>query len=434
MLTTEIIAKKRDGLELSKEDIETFIEGYARGDIPDYQAAAWLMAVYLNGMSRREVIDLTEAMARSGEMLDLSDVAPFVVDKHSTGGVGDKTTLVVAPLVASLGVPVAKMSGRGLGFTGGTIDKLESIPGFRCDLSPEAFREHLQRYGIVLSGQTMNLAPADGKLYALRDVTATVSSLPLIASSIMSKKLAAGAHGIVLDVKVGCGAFMKDQGQAEELARMMMDIGRDSGRRMAAVISNMDQPLGDAVGNALEVREAVQTLRREGPTDFLEHCLVVAAQMLLVGGRVTSPGAAREELERALNKGEALEKFRQWVEVQGGDPRVADAPDTVLPQAPLKATVRASLSGWVAALDALEIGWCAMRLGAGRAVKGQEVNHAVGLVFHRKLGDEVRRGDRLCTIHASSEGQIAEARASIAAAYRFSDEPVEVPELILRVL
>lgn len=437
MLATEIIAKKRDGLELSDEELQEFIGGYTRGDIPDYQAAAWLMAVYLRSMTLREIVSLTSIMAQSGQVLDLNDIAPFIVDKHSTGGVGDKTTLVIAPLVASTGLPVGKMSGRGLGFTGGTIDKLESIPGFRCNLTSEEFRDHLRRYGIVVSGQTGDLAPGDGKLYALRDVTATVPSIPLIASSIMSKKIASGSNGIVLDVKLGLGAFMKTLEEAESLTRVMLGIGQGTGRKMAAVISNMDQPLGNAVGNALEVIEAIETLQGEGPADFVEHCLVVSSQMLLIAGHAESLESAQEILQDALNNGSALDMFSRWIESQGGDIRVIDDPHNVLPKAKFVHAAQSPRSGWISSLNALEIGLAALQLGAGRAVKGQPVDHAVGIVLHHKIGDKVDIGDSLYTIHSSyglRSNRLREIEDKIQSAYRFSDTFVPSPPLILRIL
>ena len=313
MRAVDIIAKKRDGLLLSAEEIDFFVQGFTKGEIPDYQASAWAMAVLLKGMSRQETIDLTMSMARSGETLDLGHTAPLVVDKHSTGGVGDKTTLAVAPMVACLGLPVGKMSGRGLGFSGGTLDKLESIPGFRVDLSIEEFLANLKKHGIVVAGQTADLAPADGKLYALRDVTATVPSLPLIASSIMSKKIAGGANAIVLDVKTGSGAFMKSVEEALALGKIMTEIGEGVGRRVTVIISDMNQPLGKAVGNALEVREAIETLRGGGPEDFREHCLVVAAHMLVLGEKAPDVNVGRRMLVEAIETGRALAKFREWI-------------------------------------------------------------------------------------------------------------------------
>jgi pyrimidine-nucleoside phosphorylase len=436
MPAIDIIARKRDGHELSADELELFVTGYTRGAIPDYQASAWLMAVYLRGMSLPEIVHLTSVMAHSGEVLDLSDIAPFVVDKHSTGGVGDKTTLVVAPLVASLGVPVAKMSGRGLGFTGGTIDKLESIPGFSCDLMPAAFRDHLQRYGIVLSGQSAGLAPADGKFYALRDVTATVSSVPLIASSIMSKKIASGANGIVLDVKVGAGAFMKTIEDARSLSRVMLEIGRGLQRKMAAVISDMNQPLGSAVGNALEVIEAVETLRGGGPEDFREHCLAVAAEMCIMGRKAGDESSARAPLVDSLDSGRALQTFRRWIESQGGDGRVADDPAGILPRADVVRTVAAphSASGWIAGLNAMDVGLSVLQLGAGRVAKGQSIDHAVGIVLHRKVGDEVKAGEPLFTIYARDESKADEAERAVTEAYRFRDAPVAKPAPILEIL
>ena len=327
MHATDVIARKRNGAELSQEEIEFFIQEYTRGEIPDYQAAAWLMAVYLRGMTDRETHDLTLAMAHSGDVLDLKDVAPLVVDKHSTGGVGDKVSLVVTPLVAACGLPVAKMTGRGLGFSGGTVDKLESIPGYRTDLSKAELKAQLGEIGIVLTGQTADLAPADLKLYALRDATATVESIPLIVSSIMSKKIAAGADAIVLDVKMGNGAFMKTLEDAEDLAKAMVLMGGQIGRRVVALISDMNQPLGWAVGNALEIREAINTLHEGGPADLREHCLVVAAEMLMLSGKATDTNAALTLALETLASGAAWHKFRDMVEAQGGDVHYVDEPE-----------------------------------------------------------------------------------------------------------
>ncbi|MFQ6058374.1 MAG: pyrimidine-nucleoside phosphorylase [Anaerolineae bacterium] len=433
MRAVDIIAKKRDGLPLTKEEIEFFIQGFTRGEIPDYQAAAWLMAVVLKGMDKRETTDLTLAMAHSGQVLDLSSVAPFVVDKHSTGGVGDKTTLAAAPMVAATGLPVGKMSGRGLGFSGGTLDKLESIPGFNVNLSTEQFLDNLARYGLVVAGQSADLAPADGKLYALRDVTATVESLPLIASSIMSKKIAAGAYAIVLDVKVGRGAFMKTEEEAVALARIMVDIGQGVGRKVAAVISDMNQPLGRAVGNALEVQEAIETLKGAGPEDFLEHCLVVATQMLLLAGKCADSEEGRAMLLEALRSGRALEKLGDLIEGQGGDQRVLDDP-ALLPQARIVEELRAPQAGYVAALDAMEVGLAAVELGAGRAVKGAPIDHAVGIVLHRKIGDYVEKGESLLAIHTNDRARLEAARERLLAAYEWSDVPVEPPPLIHQII
>jgi len=433
MRAVDIIAKKRDGLALTSEEIAFFVEGLTTGAIPDYQVAAWAMAVLLRGMTEQETVDLTLAMVRSGKTLDLSSVASWVVDKHSTGGVGDKTTLMVAPWVASLGLPVAKMSGRGLSFSGGTLDKLESIPGFEVNLSTERFLENVRRYGIALTGQTVDLAPADGKLYALRDVTATVPSLPLIASSIMSKKIAGGANAIVLDVKVGRGAFMETLDQARALAQLMLRIGHNVGRRVTAVLSDMSQPLGLAVGNALEVREAVEALRGAGPADFVEHCRVVAGEMLLLGGLATDPAEARAKLQRALEDGRALAKFAAWVQAQGGDPRIVEDP-SLLPQAPVVETVAAPRSGYIAALDAREVGLTAVDLGAGRVRKGDPIDHAVGIVLAAKVGARVEAGQPLFTLHARTEASAAAARERLLAAYTWSEEPVAPPPLVYEIL
>lgn len=423
MRAVDIIIKKRDRLELSREEIEFFIQGFTRGDIPDYQAAAWAMAVLLNGMTPRETTDLTLAMAHSGAVLDLSDVVELAVDKHSSGGVGDKTTLVVLPVVAACGLPVGKMSGRGLGFSGGTLDKMESIPGYRCNLTTEEFKRQLKEVGIVLTGQSLDLAPADGKLYALRDVTGTVPSIPLIASSIMSKKIAAGAQAIVLDVKVGLGAFMQTLEEARTLAGLMVDIGRLAGRETVALLSDMNQPLGHAVGNALEVREAIETLRGGGPADFREHCLHVAAHLLLLGRRAADLEAARRLAEQAMASGAAFEKFRLLVRAQGGDVSFVDEPEK-LPRARLIETVEAERSGYLSQVHARLFGEAAVLLGGGRAKKGDPIDHAVGLVVHVKVGDRVERGQPLYTIHASQSERLTAARQTLQAAFGWSDSPV----------
>lgn len=433
MNAVDIIARKRDGRELSDEEIGFFVDGYTRGDIHDYQASAWCMAVYLQGMTHAEVTSLTLHMANSGDILDLHDIAPFVVDKHSTGGVGDKTTLVAAPLVASHGLPVGKMSGRGLGYSGGTIDKLESIRGFKASLSTEEFMAMLARYGIVVSGQSADLAPADGKFYALRDVTATVSSLPLIAASIMSKKIAAGADGIVLDVKVGRGAFMKTEADAVALAELMVDIGQGVGRRVAAVIADMDQPLGNAVGNALEVKEAIDTLHGTGPADFRQHCLTVAGKMVELAGKAPSLDAAKHTLAHALDDGTAWAKFVEWISAQGGDPAVLYHPK-LLPQAPIVEVVPSPRTGFIAEVNAVEVGKASVMLGGGRIKKGDPIDHSVGIVCHAKVGDPVMEGDPLLTIHASSEERLAGARDRLLAAVGWSDEPVTKPPPIRRII
>lgn len=432
MHAVDVIRKKRDGDELSREEIEFFIRRYTADQIPDYQAAAWLMALFIQGMSETEIHDLTLAMAHSGETLDLTDLCPttdsgeplLVVDKHSTGGVGDKVSLVLAPLVAGCGVPMAKMTGRGLGFTGGTVDKLESIPGYRTDLSVEAFRAQLAEIGVVLTGQTVDLAPADRKLYALRDATATVESIPLIVSSIMSKKLAAGADAIVLDVKVGSGAFMETEEEAEALARGLVRLGRQAGREVVALIADMNQPLGWAVGNALEVREAIDTLRDAGPPGLREHCLTVAAEMLRLSGRAESLDTARTLARETLASGAAWQKFRDMVEAQGGDVTCIDDPQR-LPQAPMVEPVPASRSGYLAGLDAAAVGLAVVELGGGREQKGQPIDHSVGVIVHHKVGDLVQEGHRLFTVHANDDEKLEAARQRVLAAHKFSDEPVE---------
>ncbi len=433
MRAVDLIEKKKRGGEHTPEELDWLIGAYMRGEVPDYQIAAWLMAVWFRGMTSAETAALTMAMVRSGERLDLSSVAPFVVDKHSTGGVGDKTSLAVVPLVAACGVPVAKMSGRGLGFSGGTLDKLESIPGLTVDLSRERFLEQVRRHGLVIAGQSADLAPADGKLYALRDVTATVDSIPLIASSVMSKKIAAGAHGVVLDVKVGRGAFMKDLAAARTLAEEMTRIGRAAGMRTVAVLSSMEQPLGRAVGNALEVREAIETLRGHGPPDFVELCFTVGGEMLIMARRAGSPEEARALLQQAIASGAGLAKLREMVQAQGGDPAVIDDPDR-LPRARLVEPVAAPQDGYLAAINAEEIGLAAVQMGAGRAVKGQPIDHAVGLVFHAKVGDRLRRGDPICELHLNDAARLEPVRQRVLAACTWSEAPVSPPPLILGII
>jgi pyrimidine-nucleoside phosphorylase len=433
MRAVDIIAKKRDGQTLTEEEIKFFVEGYTGGKIPDYQASAWCMAVFLQGMSNAEATALTLHMAHSGDVLDLHHIAPFVVDKHSTGGVGDKTSLVVAPLVACQGLPVGKMSGRGLGFSGGTIDKLESIRGFRVSLTTKEFMETLARHGIVLSGQSADLAPADGKFYALRDVTATVESLPLIAASIMSKKIAAGADAIVLDVKVGQGAFMKTEAEAEALAILMVEIGRGVGRRVAAVIADMNQPLGQAVGNALEVKEAIETLQGGGPEDFREHCLVVGGKMVELAGKAPDLETAKAILARSLNDGTAWAKFVEWITAQGGDPAVL-GDTTLLPQAALVETVPAPRDGFIAAIDAAEVGKTGVMLGGGRTQKGDPIDYSVGVVHHAKVGDEISQGAPLLTIHANNSNLMAATQERLLAAIQWSERPVSPPPHIRKII
>ncbi len=433
MHAVDIIAKKRDGGKLTAEEIDFFVQGYTRGEIPDYQAAAWLMAVFLQGMSRDETVALTMSMARSGQMLNLKDIAPLVVDKHSTGGVGDKTTLFVGPMVAATGLPVGKMSGRALGFSGGTLDKLESIPGFRSDLSTAEFLAQLQAVGLVVCGQSADLAPADGKFYALRDVTATVPALPLIASSIMSKKLASGAEAIVLDVKVGSGAFMHTEEDAVALAQTMVDVGYSVGRRVTAIVSDMSQPLGHAVGNALEVKEAIDALHGGGPQDFIQHCLAVAEQMVILGGKASDAEEARRLLLETVRSGRAWAKFRQFIAAQGGDVTVVDDP-AQLPQAAIVEELPAPRGGYIAAINAAEVGQASMGLGAGRAKKGDPIDHAVGVVLRAKVGDRVEAGQPLLDIHANDAARLAEAREQLSSAYAWSDTPVDEPPLIRRII
>jgi len=433
MRAVDIIIKKRDGGELSEAEIEFFVQGLTSGEIPDYQVAAWAMSVFYQGMTSRETTYLTLAMAHSGEVLDLSDTVPLAVDKHSTGGVGDKVTLVVEPLVASCGVPVGKMSGRGLSFSGGTIDKLESIPGFRTSLSTEEFKRQLKDIGVVLTGQSANLAPADGKLYALRDVTGTVNSTPLIASSVMSKKIAGGAQAIVLDVKMGSGAFMPDLKSAVHLARAMVAIGQHAQRRVVAVVSDMNQPLGHAVGNALEVKEAIATLHGGGPDDFREHCLEVGGYLLVLAGKARSPAVARQQLEQALGNGAAWDKFRQLVMAQGGEVAAVDDPGR-LPAAPLVEEVASPKTGYLAQVDALKIGLSAVDLGAGRAKKGDPIDHAVGLMVYHKVGDRVQKGEPLFAVHASDAAHLAAARQRVLAAHRFTPHRVKPLPLFYEVL
>jgi pyrimidine-nucleoside phosphorylase len=423
MRAVDIIIKKRDRQELTDAEIDFFVRGFTSGEIPDYQAAAWAMAVLLNGMSNHETTALTLTMARSGAMLDLSDVVDIAVDKHSSGGVGDKTTLAVLPIVAACGLPCGKMSGRGLGFSGGTLDKLESIPGYRVDLTTEEFKTQLKEIGIVLTGQSLDLAPADGKFYALRDVTGTVPATPLIASSIMSKKLASGAQAIVLDVKAGNGAFMPTVESARKLAEAMTAIGQLAGRQVTALIADMNQPLGEAVGNALEVIEAVRALHGSGPEDFMEHCLHLSAHMLLLGKRVESLENGRAMAQKAIQDGSAFAKFCQLVVAQGGDVSYVENLEK-LPAAPVQIVVESPRSGYVAEVHARIIGETAVILGAGRAQKGDQIDHAVGFLIHKKVGQPVEKGEPLFSIHARDQSQAEQVRQDILNAFSFSDEPV----------
>lgn len=402
MRMVDIIEKKRDGKELTTQEISFFIEGYTKGDIPDYQASALAMAIYFQDMNDRERADLTRAMVNSGDTIDLSGIDGIKVDKHSTGGVGDTTTLVLAPLVASLGIPVAKMSGRGLGHTGGTIDKLESVKGFHVELTKEQFIDLVNRDKVAVMGQSGNLTPADKKLYALRDVTGTVNSIPLIASSIMSKKIAAGADAIVLDVKTGDGAFMKTEKDAEELAHAMVRIGNHVGRKTIAIISDMSQPLGFAIGNALEVKEAIETLQGKGPQDLTDLVLTLGSQMVILAKKAETTQEAKAMLREAITNGKAIAKFKEFLQNQGGDASVVD--DTAkLPQAKYQIELPAKKSGYVSRMVADEIGVASMLLGAGRATKEDTIDLAVGIVLHKKVGDKVSEGESLLTIHSNRE-------------------------------
>ena len=435
MRAVDLITRKRDGQELSREAITEFVNGYVSGAIPDYQAAAWLMAVYFRGMTSAETAHLTEAMAFSGATLDLHDVASFIIDTHSSGGVGDKTTLVVGPIVASLGVPVGKRSGRGLSFSGGTIDKLESIPGLTTGLSIEQFKQQLGAIGLVVAGQTHELAPADGKLYALRDVTGTVPSLPLIASSIMSKKVAAGADAIVLDVKAGHGAFMETVEEAITLAELMVRLGTQLGRRMTALIGDMSQPLGLACGNALEVVEAIAALHGRGPDDFRVHCVDVAAEMLLLADRARDEVEAKRLAAAALDNGTAWAKFREFVAAQGGDLACIDD-FRRLPTAPIIAPLVAPQDGFVSAVDAREVGYTVVDLGGGRVRKGEPIDPAVGVVLscEGKVGHRISAGQPLMWVHARTQAACDAALERLQGACSVGPVPVPAPPLIYRVI
>nr|WP_068129540.1 pyrimidine-nucleoside phosphorylase [Nosocomiicoccus ampullae] len=427
----DIITKKRDNIELSKEEIKSFVQGYTNGDIPDYQASSLLMAIFLNGMTEDEVATLTMEMVESGDQIDLSGIEGFKVDKHSTGGVGDTTTLVLAPLVAAVGVPVPKMSGRGLGHTGGTVDKLEAMEGFHVELSQEEFIDLVNKQKLALVGQSGNLTPADKLIYALRDVTGTVNSIPLIASSIMSKKIAAGADGIVLDVKVGDGAFMKNEKDAEALAHTMVQIGNNVGRNTMAVISSMEEPLGYAIGNALEVIEAIETLKGKGPEDLTELSLVLGSQMVVLGGGANSLEEARGLLEKAIEDGSALEKFRQLIVSQGGNGDVIDD-YSLLPTAEYTIEVKSDKAGYVTQIESENMGIAASILGAGRETKESEIDLAVGIVLEEKVGDKVEVGDTLAVIHSNKEN-VDDVISRVKDCYTFGEEEVH-PILIKKVI
>lgn len=431
MRMVDLIVKKQQGKELTKEEINFVISGFTNGTIPDYQMSAFAMAVYFQDMTDNERMEMTMAMAESGDQIDLSAIEGIKVDKHSTGGVGDTTTLVLAPLVASAGVPVAKMSGRGLGHTGGTIDKLESVPGFHVEISEEKFMELVNKNKVAVVGQSGDLTPADKKIYALRDVTGTVNSLPLIASSIMSKKIASGADAIVLDVKVGAGAFMKTPEDAEKLARAMVSIGNLAGRKTMAIISDMSQPLGRAVGNTLEVEEAIETLKGNGPKDLEELCLVLGAQMVYLGGGAESLEDAKALLKEKLTNGEALEQFKIFLEAQDGNPNVVED-YSLMPQASITKDVKATESGYITEITADDIGVAAMKLGAGRETQESVIDLAAGLMLHKKVDDYVEKGDVIVTLYANFE-DTAEAEKMIQQAYHYGKEKVE-PVLIHKVI
>ncbi|SES81802.1 pyrimidine-nucleoside phosphorylase [Oceanobacillus limi] len=424
----DIIEKKRDGQELTEQEIEFFIDKYTSGEIPDYQVSALMMAIYFQDMTEKERATLTTAIVQSGDQIDLSQIEGIKVDKHSTGGVGDTTTLILAPLVASVGVPVAKMSGRGLGHTGGTIDKLESVPGFHVEISSDEFIDLVNKNKVAVIGQSGNLTPADKKLYSLRDVTATVNSIPLIASSIMSKKIAAGADAIVLDVKTGAGAFMKDLNEAKELANAMVSIGSLVGRKTMAVISDMSQPLGNAIGNALEVKEAIDTLQGNGPKDLTELCLTLGSQMVVLANKANDLEAARVKLEESLQNGKAFEQFKIFLRSQGGDDKVADDP-SLLPKASIQKELPAKTSGTVSSIIADQIGTAAMMLGAGRATKESQIDLSVGVVLHKKVGDVVEQGESLLTIHANQE-DLEAVSEKLYDSIEIVDGNVEAPVLI----
>ncbi|HSW36459.1 MAG TPA: pyrimidine-nucleoside phosphorylase [Candidatus Limnocylindrales bacterium] len=431
MRVYDLILKKRNGFALTQAEIDYFVSGYVKGSIPDYQMAALAMAIYFQGMGKEETLYLTKAMVASGDTISLQEIPGVKVDKHSTGGVGDTTTLVLAPLVAAAGAPVAKLSGRGLGHTGGTLDKLESIPGFMTSLTVHELVQAVRQIGVAVAGQTGNLVPADKMLYALRDVTATVDSLPLIASSIMSKKLAAGADALVLDVKTGNGAFLKDLDQAFALAQAMVEIGNGAGRETVAVVTNMEQPLGRAVGNALEVEEAIQIMRGAGPFDLEELCLILGGWMLFLAKRVSEPEEGRTVLKSLLRNGAALQKFKEMIINQHGNAAVIDDL-SLLPRAPYQHLVVAEETGYVCRLLAEPVGLAAMALGAGRAKKGTVIDPAVGLTLEKKVGDLVKAGDTLAVIHAreGTSVQVESAQAMIRSAYGFRAEPAEPPALL----
>ena len=420
----DLIMKKRNGKTLSDEEIDFMVQEYTKGEIPDYQMSAMMMAIYFQGMNEQETLALTMSMANSGDMLDLSDINGIKVDKHSTGGVGDKTSLALAPMVAALGVPIAKMSGRGLGHTGGTIDKLESFSGFSTAIPEQQFKNNVNQIGIAIMGQTADIAPADKKLYALRDVTATVDNMSLIASSIMSKKLASGADAIVLDVKTGSGAFMKKEEDSFALAHEMVKIGNGAGRKTVAIVSDMDQPLGYAVGNALEVQEAIDTLKGNGPEDFVELCLTLGSYMVVAAGKAANASEAKIMLEKVIEDGSALDKLAEFVEAQGGDKEMVYHPEK-LPKASIMEEILSPQDGYIKHIECAEIGICSLILGGGRETKESEIDLSVGLVLCKKVGDYVKSGEVLARIHANDKEKLKIAKERFLKAYSYSNEPIE---------
>jgi len=433
MQMNDLIVKKRDGGALTTEEIQFMIRGYTDGTIPDYQMSAMTMAIYFRGMDRRETLDLTMAMMHSGDTLDLSSVTGVKADKHSTGGVGDKTSLVLVPMMAARGVKMAKMSGRGLGHTGGTLDKLESFPGWSSAVPMEKFLENVESVGMVIAGQTADLVPADKKLYALRDVTGTVPSIPLIVSSIMSKKLAAGADVIVLDVKCGSGSFMKTEADARELATEMVEIGKLAGRKTVAVITDMDEPLGNAVGNALEVKEAIGALSGETPGELMELCYTLGACILTAAGLAKDDASAREKLERSIADGTAKRKLADFVAAQGGDPEAVYDP-SMLPAAPVQVEVPAEAGGYVSHIAASDVGMVSMHLGGGRATKEDVIDLSVGVLLHKKVGDAVAAGESLATIHAATPEAAERAAKELAACYTITPDRPAMPPFIKAII
>ncbi|MDO4545957.1 MAG: pyrimidine-nucleoside phosphorylase [Bacillota bacterium] len=433
MNTVTIITKKRDGKRLTKDEIEYLVKGYTEGTIPDYQMSAFLMAVYFSGMDREETIALTQCMKESGDVVDLSKICGVKVDKHSTGGVGDKTTLIVGPVAAACGVPVAKMSGRGLGFTGGTVDKLEAIPGFQTAMAEADFISQVNNEGIAVIGQTGDIAPADKKIYALRDVTATVENLSLITSSIMSKKLAAGSDAILLDVKCGSGAFMKTEEDARQLAELMVDIGEGSGKKTMAMITDMSQPLGCAVGNALEVMEAIDVLKGGGPEDIRVLSIALAGAMIYLGGKAKDPEEGKALAEQAIANGRALEKFKIFVAGQGGDPEITEDYG-LLPQSKIRMPFLAREEGYIQSIDAMTIGLASQHTGAGRETKQDEIDLSAGIVLHKKAGDQVKKGDAVCTIYGSDVKKTEKALEEIQNAVKIGLERPELPALIKTII